>query len=136
MRVKVYFNLHKKLFSVVAMEGSSKGRVIKHVDEIDLKECAFRVQKAGRERVLCERRKNVHAYILGHTTTSSVKTDGEATYNPYKYSTFVDKSDGSPVEYKKYCKLIAKDGSSSLIGQNFGDKPHCWQDYNINFWMT
>ena len=39
MRVKVYFNLHKKLFSVVAMEGASKGRVIKHVSEIDLEKC-------------------------------------------------------------------------------------------------
>lgn len=115
MKVKVYFNLHKKLFSVVAMEGSNKGRVIKHVNEIDLKECAFRVQKAGRKRVLYERRKNVHAYILGHTTTSSVKTDSEATYDPYKYSTFVDKSDGSPVEYKKHCKLIAKDGRARIL---------------------
>tara|TARA_A100001011_G_C14315533_1_gene847800 strand:- start:2493 stop:2855 length:363 start_codon:yes stop_codon:yes gene_type:complete len=118
MRVKVYFNLHKKLFSVVAMEGASKGRVIKHVSEIDLEKCSFRVQKAGRERVLLERRKNVHAYILGHTMSASIKNemlDGEATYNPYKYSTFVDKSDNSPIKYKKYCKLISKNGRAKIL---------------------
>ena len=118
MRVKVYFNLHKKLFSVVAMEGSEKGRVIKHVNEIDLTKCAFRVQKAGRERVLAERKKNVHAYILGHTMDASIKAEtlsGEATYNPYKYSTFVDKSDGSPVEYKNYCKLISTNGRAKIL---------------------
>ena len=117
MKVKVYFNLHKKLFSVVAMEGPNKGRVIDHVDSLELEQCSFRVQKAGRERVLRENRKNVHAYISGHTCAFNepVKVDGEATYNPYKYSTFVDKADGSPVGHKRYCRLIAKDGGTKIF---------------------
>ena len=121
MRVKVYFNLHKKLFSVVAMEGSNKGRVIKHVSEIELEKCAFRVQKAGREKVIAERRKNVHAYILGHTSEHRLPNlayTREATYNPYKYSTFVDRSDESPVSYKSHCKLIAKDGRAKILTFN------------------
>ena len=75
MRVKVYFNLHKKLFSVVALEGDKKGKVIKHTDSIDLSMPIFRVQKAGRERVLKEKKKNVHAYVTGYIC--KLKSDKE-----------------------------------------------------------
>ena len=117
MKVKVYFNLHKKLFSVVAMEGDDKGRVIAHVNQIELAQCVFRVQQAGRKRVLREGKKNVHAYIAGHTCNlkDSTKMDGEATYNPYKYSTFVDREDGSPVGYRPYCKLVVENNKGKIL---------------------
>ena len=94
MKVKVYFNLHKKLFSVVALEGEDKGKVIEHTDKIDLAQPIFRVQKAGRKKVLKEKRKNVHAYVMGFRC--KLKSDEElkeigsfewvdATYDPYKY---------------------------------------------------
>ena len=117
MKVKVYFNLHKKLFSVVAMEGDDKGRVISHVDQIALAKPVFRVQQAGRRRVLKENRKNVHAYVSGYTCNlkDSTKMDGEATYNPYKYSTFVDREDGSPVGYRRYCKLVVENNRGKIL---------------------
>ncbi len=117
MRVKVYFNFHKKLFSVVAMEGPDKGRVINYVDQISLAQCQFRVQQGGRRRVLREHKKNVHAYIVGWTCDlkSSVKMDGEATYNPYKYTTFVDKEDESPVKSRSYCKLVVEDNKGKIL---------------------
>ena len=117
MKVKVYFNLHKKLFSVVALEGDRKGRVIRHVNKIDLSNCAFRVQRAGRERVLRESRKNVHAYISGYTDSfkDSVNLEERITCNPYKYSTFVAKPSEAPVGNRKRCRLIAKDGRAEIL---------------------
>jgi len=117
MRVKVYFNLHKKLFSVVAMEGENKGRVIEHVNEVELAKPVFRVQQAGRRRVLKENKKNVHAYVAGYTCSlkDSVKMDGEATYNPYKYSTFVDRKDGSPIRSSEYCRLIVENNRGKIL---------------------
>lgn len=65
MRVFCYFNLHKKCFSVKALEGLHKGRVIHHASEALLHDVTFRVSEAGRQKVLAERRKNVHAGVVG-----------------------------------------------------------------------
>ena len=120
MKVKVYFNLHKKLFSVVAMEGPNKGRVIKHVNKVDLERCIFRVQQAGRKRVIKENRKNVHAYVSGHMRPldSSIEISREATYNPYKHSTFIDRTDSSPVRHKKHCRLVVENNRAKILTSN------------------
>ena len=107
MRVKVYFNLHRKLFSVVSLEGEDKGRVIDYVSDLDLINCKFRVQRAGRNRVLREKKKNVHAYVTGWRPSFSedVKKRGSITYNPYKYSSFVDGESEEKIVAQKYCRL-------------------------------
>jgi hypothetical protein len=107
MKVFVYFNLHKKCFSIKALEGAMKGRVVAHRDNVLLFHTTFKVSQAGRERVLREKRKNVHAGVCGtwhdrdndNVTLSSVKETGElVTYNPYKYTTFVYKEDESTAD--------------------------------------
>jgi len=107
MKVFVYFNLHKKCFSIKALDGAKKGRVIAHRDNVLLFHTTFKVSQAGRERVLREHRKNVHAGVVGiwhdsgndHGTLSTVKERGElVTYNPYKYTSFVYKEDESEAD--------------------------------------
>ncbi len=78
-----------------------KGRVVAHRDNVLLFHTTFKVSQAGRERVLREKRKNVHAGVCGNwygmfvtddTSLTAVKERGELiTYNPYKYTTFVYK---------------------------------------------
>lgn len=98
MRVFVYFNLHRKCFSIKALEGANKGRVIAHRSNALLFDATFKVSEAGRQRVLKEQRKNVHAGVVGdwidssgdYATIDAVAINGSAiTYNPYKNSTFV-----------------------------------------------
>ena len=48
-KVEVYFNLHKKLFSV---RDCKTGRVIDHTNHVAIANPQFVVRKAGRERVL------------------------------------------------------------------------------------
>lgn len=96
MFVKVYYNLRKKMFSV-----QHKGRVVDHVNSIMLLNAKFKVSEAGRQRVLKEKRKNVHAFVCGEAMNYSEPAPGESrevTYNPYKYNTFVYKDTLTPVE--------------------------------------
>ena len=62
--VEVYRNLHKKCWSV-----RQRGKVKLHTDYICLKDVEFKVSQKGRERVLREQRKNVHAFIKGFLHT-------------------------------------------------------------------
>lgn len=90
--VFVYFNLHKKVWSVKSVE---TGRVIAHLHSLVLYLAKPKVSEAGRQRVLRERKKNVHAGFEGYIDLSdpeflSNQIEGRAvTYNPYKYSGFV-----------------------------------------------
>jgi len=101
MRVQVYYNLHKRCLSI-----RHRGKVIKHAKSVILRDASFRVQPAGRERVLKQKRKNVHAYVAGElvedfwfTEPSSRIFEGKriVTYNPYKHKSFVDTNTGQPV---------------------------------------
>lgn len=103
MRVEVYWNLHKHLFSVRALEGPNKGRVISHSHGITLTDVKFAVQPAGRERVRREGKKNVHAFVRGRIANSGSEdcredfSDEKITYNPYIYDTFVNAKTKEPI---------------------------------------
>lgn len=87
-KVFVYFNLKKKLFSVRKV---STGLVVAHLLKVSLTNARFKVSQKGRERVLKERVKNVHAGVEGFFTFDNENyLTHSATYNPYKYSSFVD----------------------------------------------
>lgn len=94
MKVRVYRNLHKNCYSVVALEGENKGRVIAHEQVVLLEDTTFKVSQKGRERVLREKRKNVHAYVKGTLLTPDSPLEGciggweRVTYNPYKMTQF------------------------------------------------
>lgn len=97
-RVEVYWNLHKNVYSVRALNGPDRGRVVAHVDAINLVDATFAVQPAGRARVLAEGRKNVHAFVRGIVSTPTLITPvDEVTYNPYKAGTFVWRASGRAV---------------------------------------
>ena len=107
MRVFVYFNLHKKCFSIKALEGDRKGRVVAHRDTVVLDGCKLMVSEAGRQRVLREKRKNVHAGVTG-TWINGDRVEShyeflsmvgrQVTYNPYKYSSFIIKATEQSVD--------------------------------------
>jgi hypothetical protein len=114
----VYFNLHKKLFS---LRNTSTRRVEGHAKAVVLHDAIFKVSEAGRQRVLKEKRKNVHAGVQGKIQSVSLtprnrlaanklKTRDwiELTYNPYKYESFVVKSIEVPVKSAQEVILIDK----------------------------
>lgn len=111
MKVKVYWNFHKKLFSV-----QHKGLVIDHSENLYLMNVDFLVGQGGRARVIREESKNVHAYAVGELMSLSAKQESaldhlfqtcgdQATYDPYKYESFVRVSDESPVFQASFVNL-------------------------------
>ena len=111
-RVQVYYNLHKKCLSI-----RHKGKVIEHAQEVTLTDARFHVQQAGRERVLKQKRKNVHAYVSGKLKESFWFTQSPSytwiakqrvTYNPYKYKNFVDKKTLEPVTSAEVVHISGK----------------------------
>ena len=108
-RVYVYFNLHKKCWSV-----RQSGKIVDHTNQVLLRDCRYLVGQAGRKKVLKEKRKNVHAgvsgYLVDHVPTVP-EGSSELTYNPYKYETFVSKDDPcKPVEHSDYAFLECGNG--------------------------
>lgn len=65
MRVSVYFNLHRKCFSIRAEEGPEKGRVLAHADNLGLRSVTMSVGQAGNRKVRETGKKNVHAFMRG-----------------------------------------------------------------------
>tara|TARA_R110002153_G_scaffold105200_1_gene243484 strand:+ start:881 stop:1276 length:396 start_codon:yes stop_codon:yes gene_type:complete len=87
-RVYVYFNLHKKVWSV-----RQDGRIAEHTNHIMLRDARFLVGQAGRKKVLEEKRKNVHAGISGYIVDRVPNVPDFCTtvsYNPYKNETFIN----------------------------------------------
>ena len=65
MKVSVYKNLTKGLFSIRACGGPAKGRVIAHADKVALVGVGFHVGKLGQAEVRRTGHKNVHAFVTG-----------------------------------------------------------------------
>ena len=117
MRVQVYWNYHKRKWSIVALEGEQKGRVIRHASLVTISEPKFVVQPAGRDRVRREKRKNVHAFVRGNLSSyvpSIIPTHGpkykteKVHYNPYKYDSFVLENNREPIHEATTAYLVAR----------------------------
>lgn len=101
--VKVYWNLHKRCFSV-----QTQDRLRAHVDDLTLSDVTFRVNQAGRQRVLVARRKNVHAKVHGLFSRQSVSTRQAVhlRYDPYVSGFFHCEDDPEKsVIAADYCRL-------------------------------
>jgi hypothetical protein len=124
LKVFCYFNLHRKCFSIKALEGPKKGRVVAHSDKVLLYAGTFKVSEAGRQRVLRERKKNVHAGVVGiwdDSNTDQIAIDRintigtPITYNPYKYDTFVHLHGEHPVGCARLVALTVSENKRSYI---------------------
>lgn len=98
MRVEVYWNLHRHCWSVRALEGEDKGRVIMHTDRVFLGPVQFVVQKAGQRKVRETGHKEIHAFVRGHILPDGwvIPLTGSFesfTYNPYRDDQFKTKGD-------------------------------------------
>lgn len=87
--VKVYRNLHNGMLSV-----QQQGLVVAHVHSINLSSATFIVSEAGRQRVIRDKKKNVHAFVCGmvaaiNPPAPAIGNRQRVTYNPYKAEHFV-----------------------------------------------
>ena len=103
-QVLIYKNLHNGLFSV-----KQNGLVVAHVHSIVLKNGFFDVNQAGRNRVIKEKKKNVHAYVKGFIVSINTVWQNEqkrlVTYNPYNNEHFIFRDNSERATALK-CQLI------------------------------
>lgn len=105
--VEVYKNLHRDCFSV------RQGGIVRfHTEIVCLKDVTYKVSEAGRQRVLREKRKNVHAFVVGKICHSQevIKETfpfpaAWVTYNPYKNDSFYVIGDGEKIKKSQYADL-------------------------------
>ena len=105
--VEVYKNLNRDCYSV-----RQDGIVRFHTHTICLKNVEYKVSEAGRQRVLRERCKHVHAVVKG-TIVHSRELWYEklpfaadfVTYNPYKNDSFYVVGDGEKIKKSQYADL-------------------------------
>jgi len=104
---KIYFNLHKKCYSVQAWDADKKGwRLYQHAHAVHVKDAKMQVNEKGRQRVIKEKRKNVHAFVVAPFAEKISKKKGNGPnvrmrevckYNPYKYDSFVNHKTEKPI---------------------------------------
>lgn len=84
----VYRNLRMKdTFSI-----KQRGKVVHRLTHFVAHDVQFKVSNIGRQRVLRERQKNVHAFVVAQTFKPSRKSGKglqRISYNPYKAGTFI-----------------------------------------------
>lgn len=105
----IYRNLRTGGFSI-----RYKGKVIERNDTITAENIVFRVSEKGWRRVIKEKQKNVHAYIVcDKYFLDADKVDGckIVSYNPYIAPNFV--CDGLGITQAE--KVICKNGKCYLV---------------------
>ena len=135
-KVEVYRNLHGDNWSI----RQAHGKVLWHSSDFDLSGGAYIyisnvewvVQPGGRQRVLREKSKSVHAFARGviegkPQVFAMLPNDAkQVTYDPYKYESFVIRATEKPIylstgaffgskPYEVYASGIVTDVTSYLL---------------------
>jgi len=131
VRYEVYKNLHNGMWSIRDAESKL---VVGHAKALELVEAELKVSEAGRQRVIREGKKNVHAYIKGiavnvqgfvpfkdrvlhsNVCLSPAVRDREwlhITYNPYTMDSFQLSGEdiGEPIDHLPAVYLSKSNGA-------------------------
>jgi hypothetical protein len=112
MKVRAYRNLTKNCWSII---DAKSGRLMFHCDEVVLQFCKLIVREPGRQRVLQEKRKNVHAFVEGFLTSKQSWRNLNGNmgirilYNPYRMNCFQWSISQLPAKESQMC-LLGEDG--------------------------
>ena len=123
-KVRMYWNLHKHLWSV---QDCKTGRVTDHVTALTLADAKFVVRPAGREKVRREGKKNVHAFAVGTISLknglATMLNARPVTYNPYKNDTFVFADTGEAVTDAHVISMHTVEGKPKVYAQLNPNRP-------------
>ena len=109
MRVRVYWNLHKKIWSIQCCKTNN---VVAHAQTVQLDNAKFVVRKAGQRKVRETGQKNVHAFAVGELRNNRPDKPmlkynfyhecDQVTYNPHTMDTFGYIHSEDPVDAEDY----------------------------------
>jgi hypothetical protein len=107
MKVFCYRNLNRKGV-VWSVKDVKSGLVIDRSEKVVLKDVELKVSQAGRARVIKQRRKNVHAGVVGQRMNRAPSGQWvRVVYDPYSMCSFHMQTDYGqfPIERARYAKL-------------------------------
>ena len=93
---KLYVNLNNQCFSVLSRY-KSYWKVSDHNNYCTITDFTTRISEVTRQRVIAEKRKTVHAFVLGTVSSEAIENFefiGSVSYNPYKAGYFTLKLNG------------------------------------------
>ena len=106
MRVHVYWNFNRRVWSVRSAEGQNHGRVVAYRETVALRDCTMVVQPAGVRKARETGVKNVHAYIRGVWVAEGDLDAALAfpiTYNPFREAQFIWRESRQVIESAPAC---------------------------------
>lgn len=119
-KVKVYRNLHKSGV-VYSIKDAKTGLVLGHTPSIVLRNPGFEVSESGRQRVIREKKKNVHSYVTGEYAGPFSPEERRAvlddkykeaiSYNPYKGASYYSKATGKNLPKNDLGQVVIVDES-------------------------
>lgn len=107
--VRVFKNLRHGCYSIM-----QRGVVRASARQVRLRDVEFRVREAGRQRMLREQRRNVHAFAVGRlvdfvhpgdTRDMEPMVGRGAFYDPWRFASFVDSDTEAPVTAVKVAQF-------------------------------
>jgi hypothetical protein len=109
--VQVYKNLRRGDWSIRA-----KGKVIGHASACVLANVTFHVSEAGRQRVIRNHCREVHAWGIGELIDGPAP-QGERvpiTYRPFEGGSFVRRDNGLPITVAAFVHFTENDGAVAI----------------------
>ena len=105
MRVRVYWNLHRFLYSVQVYHPNRGWRLDRHVTQILLQNVELRVYSSGWLRALASNHRNVHAFVVGeHISYPDLQLPGVLRYD-IQAGSFIDRDTGNNVKGCSFMRL-------------------------------
>ena len=86
-KVRVYWNLHKDVWSV---RSCKSGLVIDHKPHMTIKDGYFSIWISGQKRVREEGKKNVHAFAVGYIVENNDNNFNPIDWDRVKYNPYTD----------------------------------------------
>ena len=97
-QVEVYRNLNRgKVFSI---KDKKTGLVVAWADRFMIENVICKVREGGRQRVIKDKRKNVHAFLVSNYAGEcemDISTMNELYYDPFNLDSFINKETGEKV---------------------------------------
>lgn len=101
MKYRIYRNLRKKCWSIQERLGGV-WKVTAHCREFAAQNCTFKVYEKSRQRVIAQKRKNVHAFVIAESVMisqifeNSLDSFPKVCYDPYNAGNFI--CEDQPIE--------------------------------------
>lgn len=96
-RVAVYKNLHRGAWSIRALDGPHKGRVVAHAQAVALTDCHMHVNERAQRRIAAGAPREVHAWIAGRLSHVELSAPQRLSYRPHQRAAFVVVATGEPI---------------------------------------